>query len=72
MLGMLLKGIAIGLLFGVPAGAVGALTVQRTMERGYQAGLLTGLGSSVVDCFYACIGAFGLTILSEFLLKYQT
>lgn len=65
------RGVLIGLLFGVPAGAVGAMTVQRTWNYGIKAGLLTGMGSSVADCIYACIGAFGLTVISEFLLKYQ-
>lgn len=65
------RGLLIGLLFGVPAGAVGAMTVQRTWNYGMKAGLLTGMGSSVADCIYACIGAFGMTIISEFLLKYQ-
>ena len=68
----LLKGILIGLLFGLPAGAIGALTVQRTLFYGIRAGLLTGLGSSIADCFYACIGVFGLTLISDFLLQYQT
>ena len=69
---MFLKGILIGLIFGVPVGAVGAMTVQRTWEHGIKAGLLTGMGSSVADCIYAAIGAFGLTIISDFLLQYQT
>ena len=68
---LLLKGILIGLLFGLPAGAVGALTVQRTLRHGPRAGLLTGLGSSAADCCYASLGAFGLTIVSDFLLRYQ-
>ncbi len=68
---MFLKGILIGLIFGVPVGAVGAMTVQRTWEHGIKAGLLTGMGSSVADCIYAAIGAFGLTIISDFLLQYQ-
>lgn len=68
----LLKGILIGLLFGLPAGAVGALTVQRTLRYGPRTGLLTGLGSSAADCCYASLGAFGLTIVSDFLLQYQS
>ncbi len=67
----LFKGILIGLMFGVPIGAVGAMTVQRTLDRGFGAGLITGLGSSVADCLYACVGVFGLTFISDFLLKYQ-
>lgn len=68
----LLQGMVIGILFGFPAGAVGAMTVQRTWLYGTRAGLLTGLGSSVADCFYACVGAFGLTVISDFLLHYQS
>ena len=67
----ILKGVFIGLLFGMPAGAVGAMTAQRTLNYGMRAGLLTGLGSSVADCLYACVGAFGLTLISDFLLRYQ-
>ncbi len=67
----LIRGILIGLLFGMPIGAVGTLTVQRTLNYGVKAGLITGSGSSAADCVYACIGAFGLTLISDFLLKYQ-
>lgn len=70
--GYLLRGILIGLLFGLPVGAVGTMTVQRTWSFGFRAGLLTGLGSSVADCLYAIVGAFGLTLVSDFLLRYQT
>ena len=71
MVSFFLRGVLIGLLFGIPAGVVGAMTVQRTWNYGMKAGLLTGLGSSVADCIYASIGAFGLTVISDFLLKYQ-
>ena len=67
----LLRGIFIGLLFGLPIGAVGTMTVQRTWSDGIKAGLFTGLGSSAADCFYAAVGVFGLTLISDFLLKYQ-
>ena len=67
----LLRGILIGLLFGLPFGAVGALTVQRTWRSGVKAGLLTGFGSSVADSAYGCIGPFGLTLISDFLLRFQ-
>ena len=72
MAAFFLRGVLIGVLFGVPAGAVGAMTVQRTWNYGIKAGLLTGFGSSVADCIYACVGAFGLTVISAFLLEYQT
>lgn len=71
MIIFLFRGILIGLIFGIPAGAVGALTVQRTLQYGVRAGLFTGLGSSVADCIYAGIGAFGLKLISDILLKSQ-
>ena len=69
--GYFLKGILIGLLFGLPVGAVGAMTVECTWNKGMKAGLFTGLGSSIADCLYASVGVFGLTLISDFLLKYQ-
>ncbi len=66
-----LTGILIGLIFGLPAGAVGVMTIQRTLRFGMKGGLITGLGSSAADCVYACIGAFGITLVSDFLLEYQ-
>lgn len=68
----LIKGLVIGIVFGVPAGVVGVLSVQRVLMQGAFAGLMTGIGSSVADVFYACIGVFGITIISDFLLKYQS
>jgi len=72
MMGYLIKGITVGLVFGVPAGAIGALTIQRSLSHGFWAGLLTGLGSSAADVLYACVGVFGLTVISDFLVRYET
>lgn len=67
----LFRGILIGLIFGTPVGAIGMLAIQRTLQDGIKAGLLTGAGSSVADCIYAAVGAFGITIVSDFLKEYQ-
>lgn len=67
----LLRGIIIGIIFGVPVGIVGVITVQRTLLHGFLAGVITGLGSSIADVLYASISIFGLTLISDFLLKYQ-
>lgn len=34
----LIRDLLIGLIFGVPAGAIGALTIQRTLRGGFWAG----------------------------------
>ena len=66
-----LKGILIGIIFGVPAGAIGALTIQRTLEKGVFAGFFTGMGSSAADLLYSAVGVLGITAISDFLSKYQ-
>lgn len=67
-----IKGILIGLIFGVPAGVIGALTIKRTLSHGAFAGLASGLGCSAADLLYSCVSIFGLTLISDFMLKYQS
>lgn len=67
----LVKGILVGLVFGVPAGAIGALTIQRTLSDGFIAGFAVGMGSSMADVIYACVGVFGITVVSDFLLSHR-
>lgn len=61
------KGLLIGFLFGVPAGAIGALTIGRTLDKGFTAGFLTGMGSSAADLIYSCVGVFGIAVVSNLL-----
>ncbi|NCC44784.1 MAG: lysine transporter LysE, partial [Clostridia bacterium] len=71
MLELFLKGLLIGIVFGVPAGAIGALTIQRTLEGGFLYGFLTGMGSAAADVFYGIIGIFGITVITGFLNRYE-
>ncbi len=71
MTGYLLKGIAIGFIFGIPIGSVGIMTVRNALNSGFRAGLVTGLGSTAADCIYAAVGAFGLHMISDFLLHHE-
>lgn len=65
----LLHGMAIGFFIAAPIGPIGVLCIRRTFVRGLKAGLLSGLGATVADGFYGAVGAFGLTLISDFLLK---
>lgn len=71
LLNYFLKGFCIGIIFGVPAGAIGALTIRRTLAYGFGTGFITGMGSSVADLLYAGVGIFGLTIVSDFVENNQ-
>ena len=66
-----LKGLLIAIVFGVPAGAIGALTIQRTLEKGFRFGFATGLGSTAADLIYAAVSVFGISVISDFLIQYQ-
>lgn len=66
-----IKGILIGIVITAPIGPVGALVVQRTINRGRGAGILSGLGASVGDAMYGIIVAFSLTFVSDFLMSHE-
>lgn len=66
-----LKGMLVSLAFGIPAGPIGVLTIQKTVKYGFKAGLITGLGSVIADIFYAGIGVFGVHLIQDFMLRHQ-
>lgn len=52
-------------------GPVGVLCIQRTLDKGRNAGLFTGIGAAISDLFYSIITAFGLSFIEEFLTRNQ-
>lgn len=48
-------------------GPVGILCVQRTMHKGRLYGLVTGLGASLSDLFYAVVTGAGMTVVMSFI-----
>ncbi len=68
---LFLKGIVIGLAIAVPVGPIGALCVQRTLAEGRISGLVSGLGAATADTIYGFIAAFGVTMISGFLISHQ-
>lgn len=67
-----LKGLLMGLIFGVPAGAIGLLSIANTLKAGFIAGLFTGLGSSFADLLYAFVVIFGMGFISDFMTEWRT
>lgn len=49
----------------------GAPPFNGPSAHGPRMGILTGLGASAADCFYAVVGAFGWTWISVFLIQRQ-
>lgn len=68
MMLLFLKGTVIGLLIAVPVGPVGVLCVHRVITKGKFAGFISGMGAAVADGMYGIVVAFGLTLISNFLI----
>ena len=65
---LLLKSISAGIAVAAPVGPMSLLCMQRTLGGGRATGLVFGAGIAAADFTYACLGAFGLTALSSWLL----
>lgn len=68
---ILLKGIITGISVSAPLGPVAAVTIQRTMSKGFKYGFLSGMGATLGDTFYGVVAGFGLTMVRDFLLDHQ-
>ena len=67
----IIQGIAVGIAVSAPIGPVGILCIQKTINKGRNYGLASGLGATLADTFYAIVAGFGLTMISNFLIDQQ-
>lgn len=67
----LFKGLLLGLSIAAPVGPLGVLCIRRTLTNGMLNGFITGLGAATADSAYGFIAAFGVTMISAFLLSKQ-
>ncbi|HEV8028829.1 MAG TPA: hypothetical protein VGP50_15455, partial [Stellaceae bacterium] len=67
----LIKGIAVGIVIALPAGPVGVLCVRRTLFEGPVYGFVSGLGAATADTLFAVVAGFGVTIVRDFMLRFQ-
>ena len=65
------RGLLIGLSIAAAVGPMSILCIQRTLHKGQRYGLISGLGIATADALYGCIAAFGLTLVSNFLINQQ-
>jgi len=70
-IGLFFKGLLVGFLIATPVGPIGVLCIQRTLNKGKLHGIVSGLGAASADAIYGFIAAFGLTFISNFLVKEQ-
>lgn len=66
------RGLAIGFSIAAVVGPIGMLCIQRTLHKGFRYGFMTGLGAATADGIYGSVAAFGLTMISSFMIGQQT
>ena len=64
-----LRGMAVGLIIAAPVGPVNMLCINRALERGWKAGLLSGLGAALADTLYGATAGFGISLVIQFLIR---
>lgn len=67
----LFEGILIGIVVSIPLGPLGMLCIQRTVNKNWKAGILSGIGISFADTIYAIMAGFSLTIIINFIREYE-
>lgn len=71
MLGLLGKGIIIGILVSAPMGPIGILCIQRTLSKGRWHGFVSGLGAALSDVIYAALTVFFMGLVINFIEVHQ-
>jgi threonine/homoserine/homoserine lactone efflux protein len=66
-----IRGLLIGLSIAAAVGPMSILSIQRTLNKGQLYGFISGLGIATADAVYGSIAAFGLTLITNFLLNEQ-
>ncbi|MDD4484516.1 MAG: LysE family transporter [Methanoregula sp.] len=68
---LFVHGIVIGIALAAPVGPIAFMCIQRSIAHGRLHGIVAGLGIATADAFYAAVTAFGLALVSDFLLARQ-
>lgn len=68
---LLWKGIVTGLAVSIPLGPLGILCIQRTVNKTWKSGIFSGIGIATADTVYAFVAGFSLSIIIEFIRKYE-
>ena len=68
-MGLLFKGVIIGLAIAAPVGPIGVLCIRRTLAEGRTSGFVSGLGAATADALYGSVAALGLTFVANFLVS---
>lgn len=63
------KGLILGFSVAAPVGPIGILCINRTINKNFAAGFVSGLGAATADLIYGLVAGLGLTAISTFLIN---
>ncbi|HET7903870.1 MAG TPA: LysE family transporter [Candidatus Eisenbacteria bacterium] len=63
------RGAVLGFCIAAPVGPIGILCIRRTLAESRASGFASGLGAATADALYGVVAAFGITIVSDALMK---
>jgi threonine/homoserine/homoserine lactone efflux protein len=58
---------SIGIILSAPMGPIGILCIQRTLNKGRESGLFTGVGAAASDLFYCLLVGLGISLVTDFI-----
>ncbi len=65
-------GLIVGMGSSIPLGPLGVMCVQKTLSKGRNSGLLTGMGAALTDTIFASLAILSLAVIKEFVEEYET
>lgn len=63
------KGLVLGFSVAAPVGPIGVLCINRTINKNFVSGFVSGIGAATADLCYGLVAGFGLTAISTFLIS---
>lgn len=70
-LGVLYRGVLLGLMLAAPVGPVGLLCMRRTLQKGLLVGFATGFGAAFADALFSAVAAFGVAAILDLIKTYS-
>jgi threonine/homoserine/homoserine lactone efflux protein len=70
-LGVLYRGIVLGLMIAAPVGPVGLLCIRRTVQKGLLIGFATGFGAAFADALFSAVAAFSVAAILDLVQNYK-
>jgi len=68
---LFITGGIVGFAIAAPVGPIGVLCIRRSLHEGALVGFTVGMGAAVADACYGAIAGFGLSSISDFLVRWE-